>query len=470
MRKVTKPGLAIALAAFAAFLATFNETFLNVAFAPIMADFAVPEQTVQWLVTGYMLGAAVMVPVTAFLYRTVPTRRLFLVTVGLLILGSLIAALAPSFAVLLAGRIIQALGTGMLIPVGMNITLDVAPREKLGTYMGLMGAMTTLGPSLSVILAGALLAVAPWPVLLWVFAGLAALCFAFGVAVLGDVADLTRPRLDAASVALIGLSLIGILYGISTVFSGGLVTAAMAVVLGAVALVLFVRRQGRLAEPLLDLSTLRIPQFAMGVVMNMIALVVIFAMNITMPIFLQSALGHPALNAALTLFPAIVLSAVVAPLAGRFYDRHGPRLLLSVGFAVIAAFTALVAVFIPTGSLLVVALLYIPVICGSALVIGPVQSYALSHLSHEQHTHGVTVMSTGFQLAGCIGSSLFVGVYSATAAASSAQDPMIAAGTGFLASGLLAGGLALIGLVLALVSVRRARPTELLVEPTYADA
>lgn len=149
------------VAAFAAFLATFNETFLNVGFAPIMESIDVGVNTVQWLATGYMLGAAVMVPVSAFAFRSFPTKPLFCATMALLVVGSAIGALAPNFAVLLAGRIVQALGTGMLIPIGMNITLAVAPRERLGTYMGIMGAMTTLGPSSSVILAGLILAVAP---------------------------------------------------------------------------------------------------------------------------------------------------------------------------------------------------------------------------------------------------------------------------------------------------------------------
>lgn len=122
-----------------------------------------------------MLGAAVMVPVSAFAHRSFPTRPLFCATTLLLAIGSVIGALAQDFAVLLAGRVVQVLGAGMLIPIGMNITLEVAPREKLGACMGIMGAMTTLGPSSSVILAGLILAVSPWQMLLWTFAGLSAL-------------------------------------------------------------------------------------------------------------------------------------------------------------------------------------------------------------------------------------------------------------------------------------------------------
>ena len=405
------PKRVLFVAAFAAFLATFNETYLNVGFAPIMEYFSVDVGTVQWLATAYMLGAAVMVPVSAFLYKSIKTRTLFLTSVGLLIAGSIVAAAAPSFPVLLAGRILQSLGTGMLIPVGMNITLEVAPRKKLGTYMGIMGAMTTIGPASSVILAGVILSFFDWRMLLIVFAVLAIICFLAAAFILGDIAKLTHPKLDVLSTILIGLALIGILYGISTAFTGNVVISAITAVLGILCLILFLRRQSRIEHPLIDLRPLSIRPFAVGVIINMLSLIVIFAMNIVMPIYLQSALGVPAIFASLTLFPAILLSCIISVVAGRVYDKHGPGVLLPLGFACIAVFTAALAGLITTGSLLLFAVLYIPVICGSALIIGPVQSFALSRLSYEMNPHGVIVMSTGFQIAGCIGSSLFAGVY-----------------------------------------------------------
>lgn len=461
--KQQNPAAILFVAAFAAFLATFNETFLNVGFAPIMESLSVDVSTVQWLATAYMLGAAVMVPVSAFAYRSFPTRPLFCATTALLVVGSVIGGLAPNFAVLLVGRIVQALGTGMLIPIGMNITLEVAPREKLGTYMGIMGAMTTLGPSSSVILAGLILAVAPWNMLLWVFAGLSLLCLLAGAFILRDIAHLTHPRLDAASVALIGVALIGILYGVSTVFAGSVPVAVVAAVIGVIALVFFVKRQGKLAEPLIDLRPLAIPPFAVGVVVNMLSLVTIFAMNIIVPTFMQSVLGTPPLVASLTLFPAILCSCAASPLAGRIYDKHGPGLLLPVGFACIAVFSVLTALFIATASPVLLAVIYIPVICGSALVIGPVQSFALSKLPPELNPHGVTVMSTGFQIAGCFGSSVFTGVYALVGASAAASGVAAAeaATSGMVAAGVLVGAFALVGFFLALW-IRRAaaKPVE----------
>ena len=206
------------------------------------------------------------------------------------------------------------------------------------------------------------------------------------------------------------------------------------------------------AEPLIDLRPLKIPAFAVGVVANMLSLVTIFAMNIIVPTFMQSVLGTPPLVASLTLFPAILCSCAASPLAGRVYDKHGPGMLLPVGFGCIAVFSVLTALFIATASPAVLAIIYIPVICGSTLVIGPVQSFALSKLPPQMNPHGVTVMSTGFQIAGCFGSSVFTGVYALVGAtvAASGTPAADAAAAGMVASGMLVGVFALVGFDLAL--------------------
>ncbi len=451
-KPAVNPKTALIVAAFAAFLATFNETFLNVGFAPIMADLNVDVSTVQWLATAYMLGAAVMVPVSAFAYRSFPTRPLFCTTTALLVIGSVVGALATDFTVLLIGRVIQALGTGMLIPIGMNITLEVAPREKLGSYMGIMGAMTTLGPSSSVILAGVILAFADWHMLLWVFGGLSLLCFLSGAILLRDIAHLTHPRLDALSVAFIGIALIGVLYGVSTIFVADALIAVGSIVVGVIFGVMFVRRQSKLEEPLINLRPLRVPAFAVGTIVNMLSLIAIFAMNIIVPTYMQSVLGTEPLVASLILFPAILCSCVASPIAGRIYDRHGAGVLLPLGFACIAVFSVATAALIATASPIILAIIYVPVICGSALIIGPVQSFALSRLAPQENPHGVTIMSTGFQVAGCIGSSVFTGVYALVGAmaASGGAAAAQAATDGMLATGIMVGIFAVAGFCLAL--------------------
>lgn len=450
--KNQKPFLILAVCAFASFLATFNETFLNIAFTPIMKDFNVSVSTVQWLTTAYMLGAAIMVPISSFLYRKFKTKPLFLFTVGLLITGSLICAISPNFQTLLIGRIVQALGTGMLVPISMNMTLSVVPREKIGTYMGIMGAMTTLGPSFSIIAAGVLLSVGSWHLLYYLFGSLCTILFILGLIILKKNEKLENQKLDIISVILIALTMIGLMYGLSTIFQGNIIIALACIIIGIICLGLFVKRQNKIENPLVNLKPLTIKAFRYGVILNMLALMTVFSMNIIMPLFIQNALNVSSLTASLTLFPAIICSCLTAPIAGKIYDKKGIKQILKVGFILIITFIILLALTRNEGSLFLIGLLYVPVIIGSGLIIGPVQSYALSQLDRKQNPDGVTIISTGFQVAGCIGSSLFTGVYSLALASSLASKMTIdqSLSQAFLVTLLTGTLIAIIGLILAI--------------------
>jgi DHA2 family lincomycin resistance protein-like MFS transporter len=449
----------IAVAAAAAFLATFNETFLNVALTPIMGTFDVDVTTVQWLATGYLLVAAVFVPVSIVLYHRFPTRGLFVAVVALMVVGSVIGALAPSFSVLLVGRLLQAIGTGLLTPIGMNITLAVAPREKLGLAMGIMAAMTTLGPSLAIVVSGALLAIAPWTTLMWVFGALALAVLLAGALLLRTVVEPGRPAFDLLSFMLVAVGLVGLLYGISTVFSGSTLLAGLSALVGVLALAAFARRQGRISSPLLDLRPFRSTPFVLGVAMTMLGLLFVFAMNVVIPLFLQSAKGQEPLGASLLLAPGILATVVLGPVAGRLFDRHGGRVMIPAGFGIMAVFALLVGVAAGHESALLLGALYVPAVLATALVIGPAQTFGLSHLDRETSGHGVTVVSTSFQIAGCLGTSLAVGVYGAMTSLGLVRGQAAdqAATTGFRGAAVLVAVTSLLGVLVAVAATRASR-------------
>lgn len=449
----------IAVAAAAAFLATFNETFLNVAFTPIMQDFGVDVNTVQWLTTGYLLVAAVFVPVSNFLYHRFSTRPLFVAVVALMVVGSVIGAFAPTFEVLLIARLMQAIGTGLLTPIGMNITVAVSPREKLGLNMGIMAAMTTLGPSLGIILSGVLLTIAPWTTLMWVFGALTLTVLLTGAVILRNVAELSRPVFDLLSFVLVAVGLVGVLYGVSAAFGGSALFAGISGVIGLLAMWAFVRRQLRIEHPLLDLRPFSSAPFVFGVLMTMLGLVFVFAMNVVIPLFLQGALDLPPLGASLTLAPGILLTVVMGPIAGRLFDKHGGRWSTPLGFLTMAVFVTLVGVAAGDSSIWIFGILYIPAVLATAFVIGPAQTFALSSLNRETSPHGVTVVATSFQIAGCVGTSLAAGIYGALAAANvgagrSESDSLL---TGFHGAVGLVVVVSLIGVVLAFLANRSAR-------------
>lgn len=456
----SSPGWMITIAAAAAFLATFNETFLNVAFAPIMNDFGVDVNTVQWLTTGYLLVAAVFVPVANVLYRRFPTKSLFITVTAIMVVGSVIGALAPNFATLLIGRLLQAIGTGLLTPIGMNITLAVSPREKLGMNMGIMAAMTTLGPSLAIVLSGALLTATPWRTLMWVFAVLVVLVLIAGAIILYTVVELGRPVLDVASFLLIAVALIGILYGVSAAFGGNILVSGGAIIVGLLFLWAFIRRQNRIENPLIDLRPFKSAAFNRGVAMTMLGLLFVFAMNVIIPLFLQAGRGTAPLAASLTLAPGILLTVVLGPIAGRWFDRFGGRVSIPLGFIVMAVFVGLVGLAAGQTSLVIFGALYVPAVLATAFVIGPAQTFALSSLDQESSPHGVTVVSTSFQIAGGVGTSLAAGIYGMVSQAqmTSGNNEVDSLITGFRAAVALVIITSLIGVYLAIRAYSARKP------------
>lgn len=437
-----------------AFLATFNETFLNVALTPIMQDFSISSGDVQWVSTAYMLVAAVTVPVTSFLYRSIPTRRLSVIALVLLLVGTLIGAAAVNFPMLIVGRCVQAMGTGMIVPIGMNLTLLIAPQGKLGTYMGVVSAVTLVGPAFGPIAGGVLLSLVRWNMLFVAFAVLVVVAIAVNLAFVGDFEELTHPRLDVASVALITLALIGVMYGVSTVFSGSVAVAGASFIVGAVCMVAFVLRQMRIEQPLLDLRPFADRGFVCGVVVVFIAFMAVFAMNILLPLYMQNAMGFTALDAALTLLAPCASCVVFAPVAGHLYDRFGFKYTLPIALLVMAAFLFTMSRVAAGASAVLLAAVYLPILAGCNFSIGPSQSFALDRLTSELHPHGVTVCYTAIQVAGCIGSSFYVGILNGVQqqALAGGMSNVEAVTSGFSASCNVAAVLALVGLCFAVAT------------------
>ena len=449
--------------AVSAFLATFNETFLNVALTPIMQDFSISSATVQWVSTAYMLVAAVVVPVTSFLYKSIPTKRLTIAALCFLLIGTLLGAVAQNFVMLLVARIIQALGTGMIVPIGMNLTLLVAPQGKLGTYMGVVSAVTLLGPAFGPIVGGTLLAAANWHILFLVFAALVAACLIINAVVIDNFAKLTNPKLDVLSVVLVSVGLIGVMYAISTAFSGTVVIALGSFIVGAICVVAFILRQRQLEEPLLDLRPFSNAGFNVSLIVVFIAFMAVFAMNIILPLFMQGALGFSAMDAALTLLAPCMLCCIFAPVAGRLFDRFGLSVSLPLALCVMAVFMIMLSRLDASSSALMIVAFYAPILIGCSFSVGPAQSFALGRLTPELHPHGVTMCYTAIQVAGCVGSSFYVGVMSSaeTSALASGMDTISANASGFSMACLAAACFAVVGLGFAIatsIASRKGKP------------
>lgn len=444
----------IGILVFSAFIATFNETILNVALSPLMKEMNITAGTIQWLITGYMIVTSVMVPVTAFLIQSFETKQLYMGAMTLLLLGTICAAGSGSFGMLLISRMLQASGTGMMIPLMMNVVLIVAPKKSRGTAMAACGSAISLGPAFGPTVSGIILQFFSWHALFIMLIPFIMMAMILGCIYLVNVSNLERPKIDIISIILSTVGIGFVIYGISSFNDeGNIMTTSAIFILGLLALIMFGKRQLSLKEPMLEIRTFIHPIFSIGVVLVMISMMVIFTMNVMLPIFLQGALKTTTFVAAIVLLPASLANGFVTPIGGKIYDKVGAKVLLPVGFAIIVVSLFILSQATSDTSIMQIAIAYIVVCVGVGLTMSPSQTNSLTQLPPEAYPHGVAIVNTFQQISAAIGSSLFVGIMSASQlrALSNSVPAQVAVATGFKEATLVAVGFVFVGLCLSFV-------------------
>lgn len=429
-KKVNSTAIISVLVA-SAFIATFNETILNVALSGIMKNMNVSAGTVQWLITAYMIVTSVMVPVTAFLIQTFKTKRLFLSALGLLLLGTVCAACSGSFVMLVISRMIQASGTGMMIPIMMNTVLLVAPKEKIGSSMAICVSAISLGPAFGPTVSGIILQYFSWHALFIMLIPIIALIMIAGKLVLVNVSEITKPKIDYLSIILSTVGLGTVIYGISSISGSNIKVTVLSFAIGVICIAMFVKRQITLQEPMLNLSPFKYSKFVIGVLLVMISMMIMFTMNVMLPMFMEGSLGKTSFIAAIALLPAAICNGITASIAGKIYDRCGVKWLVPIGLEIIS---------------------YICVCIGVGLTMSPSQTYSLNQLPKEYYPHGVAIVNTLQQVSAAIGSSLFMGIMSSVQAKTLAAQHVtnqVAVATGFTSAVMVAFIIAVIGFIVS---------------------
>lgn len=396
----------------AGFFCMLNETVLNMALKSLMEQFSISATTVQWLSTGYMLVMGVSIPISAFLTQTFTTRQLFLASVTIFLLGTLISGTAPTFSILLFGRLIQAVGTGVLIPNIINTLLIINPVEKRGKALGIFNLVMFCAPAIGPTLSGLVMQSLNWR---WLFFGIipfSIIALTIGYVYLKNVTNLTKPHLDIISILLSTIGFGGFIYGVSNI--GGSTTAmTIPIIVGCVSLLAFVLRQLYMKTPMLDMHPFKYPMFTIGTILIIIMHMVNFATMLILPMFLEGALGLTAFTAGLIMLPGGLINGIVSPISGHLYDRFGAKVLILPGFIIS---TIVFYIFSFTISLEITIPLIIALHCVSLLAVGmintPTQTNSLNQLSLEYAPHGTAIMNTLQQIAGAFGTSLFVAIMS----------------------------------------------------------
>lgn len=413
------PYLMLAILFFGAFVSFLNNSLLNVALPSIMVDLDIENySTVQWLATGYMLVSGVLIPVSAFLITRFKNRTLFLAAMGLFTIGTAVAAFAPNFGFLLAGRMIQAAGSSVMGPLLMNIMLVSFPRNQRGTAMGIFGLVMITAPAIGPTLSGYIVEYYDWRVLFEMILPFSIISLLLAFWKLENVMDTRHASLDFLSVVLSVAGFGGLLYGCSMASSEGWTDTVVltTIIIGVIGLTWFIIRQFRLEQPLLDLRVYKYPMFALGSVISMVTAAAMFSGMILTPAYVQSVRHISPLDSGLMMLPGAIVMGIMSPITGRLFDKFGPRALALIGLSITAYATYLLSKLQIDSTHTFIIAIYTLRMFGMSMIMMPIMTNGLNQLPTRLNPHGTAVNNTAQQVVGSLGTALFVTVMNSYAA------------------------------------------------------
>lgn len=432
-----------------AFITILNQTLLGTALPVIMEDLHLTESTVQWLQSVFMLVNGIMIPVTAFLIQRFTTRRLFLTAMSLFALGTAIAAIAPSFSLLLIGRVLQASGAGIMMPLLQTILFLVFPIEKRGQAMGMFGLVIAFAPAIGPTLSGWLVDQFHWRSVFYVVLPIAIINIVGAYIFLKDVTEQRDIKVDVTSIILSTIGFGGLLYGFSIAgnVGWGSIQVYGTMIIGAISLFIFITRQLKLDQPMLEFRVFKDKIFSLTTGLGMIVFMSMIGTAVILPLFMQNMLGFSALDSGLVLLPGAIVMGIMNPITGKLFDMFGARYLAIGGFFILTVTTFLFTDLSTETTLMYMAVLNAVRMLSISMVMMPVTTAGLNQLPESLIPHGTAMSNTFRQMSGAIGTAVLVTVMSTTAIPNEGINGLI---HGVNVSFYVATAISVIGLILSL--------------------
>lgn len=395
-----------------AFVAILNETLLNVALPSIMEEFQVSPTAVQWLTTGYMLVNGILIPATAFLIQRFSNRTLFLTAMTLFTIGTALASFSPTFGILLAGRMIQASGSAVMMPLLMNIMLVAFPIEKRGTAMGTFGLVMVVAPALGPTLSGWIVEHYNWRMLFDIVIPISILSLFIGIFKLKNLTPTHKIHLDVFSIILSSIGFGGLLYGFSTAGDNGWTNPFVygPILIGSISVLSFVLRQLKLDEPMLEFKVFKYPMFALASAISIVLAIAMFSAMILLPIYIQTIRGFSPMEAGILMLPGAIVMGFMSPITGRLFDKYGAKTLAIIGLSITIATTYYFSRLDMNVAYTSMMTLFAVRSFGMSMVMMPIMTNGLNQLPEKDYPHGTAMNNTLQQVSGAIGSALLITV------------------------------------------------------------
>lgn len=387
-----------------AFIGMFSETSLNIALPQLMSVFSVSAAAAQWMVVGYMLVIGLVLPFASLLMKWLSVRRLSFFALGAFFIGAVISGCAMNFPILLAGRMIQGIGTGLVLPMMFALVLEVFPPHKIGAAMGFTALIIMFAPAIGPTLSGFILGAFSWRGIFFLFAIILLIAMAFTAKYMISPYEITKPHIDILSCVLSCLGFGGLVLGVSLASALGWLSAPVliAILCGIVCIVFYAKRQLSLKTPVINVRAFAIPAFRIGAILVMIDFGITLSSMYLLPQYLQNGMLLPVAMTGIVMLPGGVVNALVSLFAGNLYDKIGAKLPVRLGFLLSALGAALLMFAGHDANVFYVILCHVIIMIGVPLAMSPAQSSGLNALPAELSTDGSTILNTMQQVLGAV--------------------------------------------------------------------
>ena len=400
--------LSILAAGLMSFSGVVVETAMNVTFPTLMEEFGVGTSTVQWITTGYLLVLAMIIPASSYLKQRFPTKTLFVAAVSLFLTGTILAAVTPIFSLLLVGRLIQGVGTGLALPLMFNIVLEQVPREKLGFMMGVASLITAVAPAVGPSLGGMLVNAFGWRMIFIVLIPVLILAFFLGIFNIRQVSDTHRLSFNWIDYLFLAAGFACFIFATSSASYSGWTSPQVLVLLvvSIGALIVFYRRSLTSSQPLIHVQVFHNLPFAFSVLVILLIQFICLGLGFLIPNYAQLVSGENAFVAGCLLLPGCILGAALSPVSGRLLDSLGAKKPILFGNVCAILSTLCFSLFAGHLQVLTVIVFYIFFTLSQGFSIGTTMTNGLRQLPARLNADGNAVINTLQQLAGAMGTSV----------------------------------------------------------------
>ena len=404
--------LLVAVLLIGTFCTVLNQTLLTTAFPTLMKAFDISASSVQWLTTGFLLVNGIMIPISAWLINKFSSKRLYITAMIIFLIGTITCFVAPNFSTLLIGRLVQAAGVGISMPLLQNIMLSIFPPEKRGAAMGMAGVVIGLAPALGPTLSGWIIDNYTWRDLFGMVIPIVVLVLVLAAFLMKSVIQLSNPSIDVLPAFLSTAGIGSVLYGFSSVGNDGWgsVKVISFLIGGRVVIGLFVWRQLHLEHPFLELRVFKSPVFTIAAILSGVVNMAMVGAEMVLPLYIQNIRGESAFHSGLMLLPGALVMGLMMPITGAIFDKHGAKRLAIGGMLILTAATLPFAFLTKDTPVTMIVILYAIRMFGISMVMMPVTTSGMNALPMNLISHGTAVNNTFRQVASSIGTAILISV------------------------------------------------------------